>query len=369
MIEIKLAIIGLGNMGRKYAQDIISKKVSGIKLVAICARNPEQVNWIHQNIGTDTLIFPSAESLFESNTVDAVLISTPHSSHPSLAIQAFEKGLHVLIEKPAGIYTKEVKEMNNAAKKAGTVFGIMHNQRTNPLYLKLKNLITTGELGEIRRVNWIVTSLYRSQSYYDSDSWRGTWAGEGGGVLITQAYHQLDLLQWLCGMPTRVRAFMGFGKMHDIEVEDDVTAYLEYKNGATGVFIASTCDTPGTNRLEITGDGGKIVIEDNSFEFWKLRTPERKFNQEYTGGFGEPECFKCTVPIEAENTGRIGILQNWVEAIHKNTPLLAPGEEGILGLMLVNAMHLSAWTDHWVNLPINEDLFLKSLQEKINHLS
>ncbi len=366
MVEVvKIGIIGVGNMGRKHALNIKEGKVLGARLTAICDWDPEQLQWARDNIGADVQLFSSAEKMFDACVIDAVLIATPHYDHPSLAIQAFKEGLHVLIEKPAGVYTKQVREMNAVAAKTNRVFGIMYNQRTNPVYRKLKDLIDGGELGELRRSNWIITSWYRPQSYYDSGGWRATWGGEGGGVLLNQDPHQLDLWQWFCGMPKRVRAFMGFGKMHNIEVEDDVTAYVEYENGATGVFVTSTSDTPGTNRLEITGDRGKIVVEEDRLDFWRLRIPERQFNQEFTGGFGEPECWKCQVPIIGENTQHLGILQNWIDAILKETPLIAPGEEGILGLTLSNAMHLSAWTDDWVELPINEDLFYEKLQEKI----
>ena len=285
-----------------------------------------------------------------------------------MAMKAFEKGLHVLCEKPAGVYTKNVREMNEAAKKSSKVFSMMFNQRTNPMYQKVRELIQSGELGEIKRTNWIITDWYRTQSYYDSVAWRGTWAGEGGGVMINQSPHQLDLWQWITGMmPVRVRAFCGFGKYRDIEVEDDVTTYVEYENGATGLFVTSTGEAPGTNRFEIVGDQGKIVVEDEKITFWRLRQPESEFNLEYTGGFGKPECWKIDVPFIGEATQHIGIMNNWVDAIINGAELLAPGEEGINSLTISNAVYLSSWTDNWVELPIDEDLFYEKLQEKINN--
>jgi predicted dehydrogenase len=264
------------------------------------------------------------------------------------------------------VYTKQVRLMNEAAAASGKVFSMMYNQRTNPLYQKLRDLISSGELGEVRRTNWIITNWYRSQSYYDSGGWRATWAGEGGGVLINQDPHQLDLWQWTTGMmPKRVRAFCYFGKNRNIEVEDDVTAFVEYENGATGVFVTTTGEAPGTNRFEICGDRGKIVIEDGNLTFWRLRVPEPEFNRDFKGGFGQPECWKCEIPIEGQELGHNGIIQNWVNAIMTGAPLLAPGEEGIKGLMLSNAMLLSAWTDDWVNLPIDEELFYSHLQDRI----
>ncbi len=365
MDKVRIGIIGIGNMGSAHAKNLVKGEVSGGELTAICDINPDRSKWAQENLGDQVKRFDHVDVLLSSGEVDAIIVATPHYDHPALAIKGFENKLHVLVEKPAGVYTKQVREMNEKAQKSGKVFGMMFNQRTNPLYQKLRDLIQSGELGELRRTNWIITNWYRSQSYYNSGGWRATWAGEGGGVLLNQDPHQLDLWQWTCGMPKRVIAFMSFGKFHDIEVEDDVTAYVEYENGATGVFITTTADAPGTNRFEVTGDRGKIVIEDDKLTFWRLRTSERQFNKEYTGGFGQPECWKCEIPITGQNPQHIGILRNWVDAILKGTPLLASGEEGIRGLEISNAMHLSAWTGGWVDLPINEDLYYEKLQEKI----
>ncbi|NLU53354.1 MAG: Gfo/Idh/MocA family oxidoreductase [Clostridiaceae bacterium] len=365
MKEVRIGIIGIGNMGTSHARNLAKGQVPGGKLSAVCDINPERLHWARNELGEGIQLFDNSDAFFSSGSADAVIIATPHYDHPTLAIKAFEHGLHVLVEKPAGVYTKQVCLMNEAAVKSGKVFGIMYNQRTNPLYQKLKELIQSGELGELKRTNWIITNWYRSQSYYDSGGWRATWAGEGGGVLLNQDPHQLDLWQWTCGMPKRVMAFMSFGKYHDIEVEDDVTAYVEYENGATGVFITSTGEAPGTNRFEVTGDRGKIVIEDDKLTFWRLRESEREFNKRYKGGFGEPECWKCEIPITGEFTQHVGIMRNWVDAITKGSALLAPGIEGINGLHISNAMHLSAWTGSWVDIPVDEDLFYEKLQEKI----
>jgi len=367
MDKVRIGVVGIGNMGTAHVKHLSEGKVPNGVLTAVCDINPDRLKWVKENIGEHILTFDNAEAMFVSKEVDAVMIATPHYDHPPLAIKAFEHGLHVLIEKPAGVYTKQVREMNEVAEKSGKVFGIMYNQRTNPLYQKLKDIIDSGELGELRRTNWIITNWYRSQSYYDSGGWRATWAGEGGGTLLNQNPHQLDLWQWTCGMPKRVRAFCSFGKRRNIEVEDDVTAYVEYENGATGVYITSVSDTPGTNRFEITGDRGKIVIEDDKLTFWRLRVSESQFNKEYTGGFGEPECWKCEIPIVGTATQHVGIMINWVEAILKGAPLLAPGVEGIKGLQISNAMYLSTWLDDWVEIPFDEDLFYEKLQERIKN--
>lgn len=364
MREVKIGIIGIGNMGSSHAKSILEGKVENARLTAVSDIVPARLKWAENNLGTEVECFASPKKFYQLADVDAVLIATPHYNHPFLAVEAFKNDLHVLIEKPAGVYTKAVKKMNKAAASTDIVFGIMYNQRTRAIYQKLKDLIDSGELGEIKRTNWII-DWYRSQSYYNNGDWRATWEGEGGGVLLNQDPHQLDLWQWICGMPTRIRAFAENGKYHRIEVEDDVTAYVEYENGATGVFVTSTGIAPETNRLEITGNKGKIIVENNEIIFKRLRTPEREFNKKFKGGFGSPEYWECKIPVEGENLEHVGILNNWVDAILTGAELIAPGEEGIKGLTISNAMHLSAWTDDWVELPIDENLFKEKLDEKI----
>lgn len=364
--KVKIGIIGLGNMGSVHAKYLIEQEVKGAELTAVADIRLERLEKAAQTWGNQVKRYAAPLDMFHGGEIDAVIVCSPHYFHAEHAMEAFRQGLHVLIEKPAGVYTRQVREMNEVARKSGKVFGIMYNQRTNPVYAKLKELVSAGELGEIRRTNWIITNWYRSQSYYDSGGWRATWAGEGGGVLLNQDPHQLDLWQWTTGlMPTRIRAFCAFGKHRRIEVENEVTAYAEYDNGATGLFVTSTCESPGTNRFEVAGDRGKIVIEDDKLTFWRLRVPESEFNQTYTGGFGEPECWKVELPVSGGNMQHKGITQNWVDAILHHTPLIAPGDEGIKGVTLSNAMLLSTWTDHWVDLPLDEDLYYEMLQEKI----
>ena len=257
--------------------------------------------------------------------------------------------------------------MNKAAKASGKVFGIMYNQRANPLYQKLRGLIHSGELGEIKRTKLIVTDTYRSQSYYDSSKWRATWKGEGGGVLLNQALHQLDIWLWTIGdMPKRIRAVSSVGKYHDIEVEDEVTAYVEYENGATGVFITSTGEVPGTNRFEIVGDRGKIVVENEELTFYQLTPSEREFNKTYKGGFGKPEWKKIDIPVKSENANHAKIIQNWIDSISKGESLLAPGEDGVKALDIANAMYLSSWLNEIVELPVDPNDYFEKLQEKIS---
>ncbi|QJC50580.1 Gfo/Idh/MocA family oxidoreductase [Paenibacillus albicereus] len=363
----RIGVIGLGNMGSAHAGYLARGEVPGAVLAAVADCAEARLGWAREQLGEGVRTYGSAQELFDSGEVDAVLIATPHYAHPDEAQAAFRAGLHVLIEKPAGVYTKQVRQMNEAAAASGLVFAIMYNQRMNPLYRKMRELIADGELGELRRINWIITDWYRSQSYYDSGGWRATWAGEGGGVLMNQSPHNLDLFQWITGlMPSRIRAFCGFGKHRSIEVENDVTAYAEYENGATGVFIASTCDAPGTNRLEISGERGKLVAEDGKLTFWRLRESEPEFNRTYQGGFGAPEAWRIDIPLAAgDPQHHRAVTRGWVDAIRTGAPLAAPGEEGIRGLELCNAMLLSAWTDGWVELPVDEERYVKALQERI----
>ncbi len=365
MDDVRLAIVGYGGMGAHHARYIDAGEIPGATLVAVCDGDPERLRAAKKNHGEGIQVFESEDALFEAGVADAVLVATPHYFHPPVAIKAFEKGLHVLTEKPAGVHTRHVKQMNRAAEKSGKVFGIMFQSRTRAVYQKMKDLVDSGELGPITRTNWIITTWFRAQSYYDSGEWRATWAGEGGGVLINQCPHNLDIWHWVAGMPKRVRAFCAFGKYHDIEVEDDVTAYVEYENGATGLFVTTTGESPGTNRFEVSGDNGKLVLEGGSLTFWRTRVPVSKFNKEYKGGFGEPEVWKCEVPVRGKGGGHQGITRDFVRAIREGGELIAPGTEGLKGLEISNAMLLSAWTDSWVDIPVDEDRFCELLQEKV----
>lgn len=366
MSEVRVGIIGVGNMGRIHAADLDKGEVKNARLAAVCDINPRALEWAREHLSSDVQMFSNNDDFFTTSSIDAVMVVTPHFSHPELAIRAFDKGMHVLIEKPAGVGTKQVRAMNDAADRSGKVFSIMFCNRSFPIYQKVRDLINTNELGDLKRINWTVTDWYRSQSYYDSGEWRATWKGEGGGVLLNQAPHELDLWQWMFGLPTRVRAFCHYGRYHTIEVEDDVTAYMEYENGVTGVFITSTGEAPGTNRLEIAGDRGRIVVENNRISFERLRMTEREFNRTFRKGFGSPEAWRCEIPFESppQNKHKF-ITQDWINAITEGTSLLVDGRDGIRSLELSNAMHLSSWQDSWVTIPVDEDSFEMELNKRI----
>ena len=364
---VRVGIIGIGNMGTSHARNIFDKKVPGMQLTAVCDISEARRKFASEAFeGIE--VFDNAEAMLDSGLIDAVIVAVPHYDHPTYAIEAFKRNIHVMIEKPAGVYTKQVKEMNEAAKNSDVVYGIMYNQRTNPVYQKLRDMINRGELGHIKRITWIITDWYRPQAYHDSSTWRSTWKTEGGGALINQNPHQLDLWQWLFGMPDRIYAKASFGKYYNIEVEDDVMAFLEYDNGTTGEYITSTGEAPGTNRLEVACDMGKIVIEDNSIIFHRNVISEREYNKINKEIFKKPECWKCEIPADfSGGEQHVGILKNFTNAIEKGTELLARGEEGINGLTISNAIHLSAWTGKTVDVKnFNDEEFYSLLQDKIN---
>ena len=368
MSKVKLGVIGYGNMGSSHVSNLKSDRVKNMEVTAVCdisAEKRETVKAAYPEIA----VFEDAEELYKSGLCDTVLIAVPHYDHPRLAIRAFDYDLNVITEKPAGVYTRQVKEMNERAASSDKLFGIMYNQRTNPVYQKLREMIRRGDLGHLKRITWIITDWYRPQAYHDSSTWRSTWKDEGGGALINQNPHQLDLWQWMFGMPDRVYAKASFGKYYDIEVEDDVMAYFEYDNGTTGEYITSTGEAPGTNRLEIACDMGKVVIENNRLVFHRNVISEREHNRINKVPFAMPECWECNVPADfSGGPQHVGILRNFADALQNGTELLAKGEDGILGLTISNAIHLSAWTGETVDVKhFPDDRFYELLQEKIRN--
>ena len=375
MRRLKLGIIGVGNIGSKHYGHVLDGKCPDIEITAIADRREVRREWAlekyadakEKGYACDApAVFTEGDELIASGLCEAILIAVPHYSHPYFAIEAFKHGIHVMCEKPAGVYTLQVREMiAEADKHPELVFGMMFNQRTNPVYRKMHDIIASGELGQIRRTSWLITEWYRSQYYYDSGDWRATWSGEGGGVLLNQCPHQLDLWQWICGLPVKIHAKMKYGKWHDIEVEDDVSCWCEYANGATGTFITSTGDCPGTNRFEIVCDGGTLVCDKTSLKLYRLDPWEPEYSRTTQKVFGKPTVIEEIPELEGENTQHVGVLNAFADAILNGGKLVADGREGINGLMLSNAMHLSDWLNKEVELPIDEELYYNLLKEKI----
>lgn len=368
MNKVKMGIIGYGNMGRSHVKHLMEGAVPNMELAAVCDIDESKITLLKENY-PDVPTFTDVEEMYKSGLIDSVLIAIPHYDHAKYAIMGFDYGLNVLTEKPAGVYTKQVKEMNEAAAKSDKVFGIMYNQRTNPVYQRIKKLVEDGEFGHIKRITWIITDWYRPQAYHDSSTWRSTWKDEGGGALINQNPHQLDLWQWMFGMPDKIYSRVSYGKYYDIEVEDDVMAHFEYENGTTGQYITSTGEAPGTNRLEIACDMGRLIVEGrNTLIFDRNVVSEREHNKINTAPFAKPEVWKCEIPVEgAPGEQHVGIMKNFADAVLNGAKLLAPGEEGINGLTISNAIHLSSWTGETVDVKnFPDDKFYDILQDKIS---
>ena len=367
MEKVRFGIIGCGNMGTGHSRHFREGNVTNGVLTAVCDVNEKKFAGFKERFGDTIAYFNNAEDMFKSGLCDCVIICTPHYSHTDLAISALDHELNCIVEKPAGVYTLQVKEMLARAEKSDKILGIMFNQRTNPAFKTMKKMISEGKIGEIKRTNWIITDWYRTQYYYDTGAWRATWAGEGGGVLYNQSPHQLDLFQWIIGMqPSKVHAFCHYGKWHDIEVEDDVTCYVEYPNGATGVFITTTADAPGTNRFEVTGTLGTLIFESDKLYYKQLLKDERIHCKEATKGFETPEMLPTVeIELEGDNPQHLGILNNIANAILGLEPVYAPAKDGLAGVQLANAMHLSSWLGETVSLPINDELFYEELKKRI----
>jgi predicted dehydrogenase len=366
MEKVRIGVIGYGNMGTGHIGYLSKNEVDNAVLTALCDNNPQKLEKAKKDLGDGIKYFDDYKKLLAGGEVDLIIIAVPHYFHPVIGKAALNAGIHVLSEKPIGVYTKDVEEMNDAAGKSGLTYSIMFQQRTDPRHKKIKEMLDGGVLGNLKRMVWIVTNWYRPQSYYNSGGWRATWAGEGGGVLINQCPHNLDLWQWFFGMPERIRGFCAFGKYRDIEVEDDVTAYMEYKNGATGTLMTTTGETPGTNRLEVSGDNGKLIFEGGKILLYKNEIPESEFNKTYTGGFGGPKHERIEIEVTEKGGGEHKkITQNTVNNILFKEPLIAEAYEGLKSLTISNSIYLSTWTDSWTNLPIDKDLYLEELKKRI----
>jgi predicted dehydrogenase len=360
MNTVRLGIVGLGNIGKYHAGYLAQGQVSRAQLAAVCDAFAPLDRY--QPLPT----FQDPAPLFRSGCIDAAIISTPHYQHTTLGIAALEAGLHVMIEKPISAHKADAERLIAAAqRRPDRVFAGMFQLRTEPRYLKIQKLIRDGDLGEIVRLSWIITDWYRTEAYYASGGWRATWKGEGGGVLLNQCLHNLDVLAWLLGMPARVRGFCQLGRYHHIEVEDNVTAYLEYPNGATGVFVTSSGEAPGTNRLEIAGTRGKVVLENNRLTFTRNETDMIAFSQASKIGFARPEVWNVKVPFTDATAPHAIVMQNFVDAILDGAPLLAPGAEGLWSVELANVMLYSSLLGRPVELPMDSAAYEKTLQQLI----
>ncbi len=364
---VKIAVIGAGIMGTAHFHDIAT--LENTSLAAVC-----DVNRAAADKFADQMHVPAYydfKALLEREPLDAILISTPHYDHTPISIAALQKGIHVLVEKPIAVHVKDARKMiaaHETAKQSNPnlVFAAMFMQRTYGHWRKIKAMIDGGELGKLVRTTWLITDWFRTQSYYNNGGWRATWKGEGGGVLLNQCPHNLDLYQWFVGMPKRITGFASLGKYHRIEVEDEVTAYFEHENGMVGHFITTTAESPGTNRLEIVGENGKLVYENGKLTFF--RNQRSMFDQiaHAAGGFDKVEFVQEDVPFEpSSGPGHRTVIENFANAILQGEKLIAPAEEGINSVMLANTILMSSFEGRAVHLPLNENAYEQKLQALI----
>jgi predicted dehydrogenase len=359
--KVRIGIAGVGNMGSLHARNM--HKIKGAVLSAVCDIDRVLADNLAKEMSCRA--FYTAKEMIKSGEVDAIVVATPHFDHTTIGIEGLKSGLHVLVEKPISVHKADCKRLIAAHRNKKQVFGAMFNQRTDPHYIKVRNLIRAGELGAVTRVNWIITDWYRTEAYYKSGGWRATWRGEGGGVLMNQSPHNLDLLWWMTGMPRRVTANCYFGKWHNIEVEDEVTAFLEYPNGATGIFITGTGEAPGTNRLEICGQRGRVVVEHGAISFRRNTEEMTKFSKKTKVIWSGLETWDVTIPAQGSGGQHIEIMQNFVDAIRKGTVLMAPACEGIHSVELANAMIYSSIIGKPVDLPLSAAAYEKVLKKLI----
>ena len=362
MDKVRIAVVGLGNIGTLHLGNIENQPKIG--LTAVCDVVAEKADAVAEKYGVKA--YYDSDKLLADRVCDAVIVGTPHYFHTTIGIAALNSGHHVLVEKPISVHKADCERLI-AAHDAHPemVFAAMFNQRTDPYYIKIKELVSSGALGSFVRINWIITTWFRPQTYYDSGGWRATWEGEGGGVLLNQCPHNLDLLQWICGMPTVVYGFCGIGKRHSIEVEDEVTAYMEYPGGCTGLFITTTGEAPGTNRFEIAGDNGKLVYENNQITFVRNEVPAAEFLRTSPASFARPGNETETYTFEDHGGQHAEVLENFCNAIMSGVPLIAPAEEGQNSVELANAMLYSSLIGQAVELPLDGAAYEAKLKELI----
>jgi len=364
MKNVRLGIVGLGNIGKFHTGYLLENKISRCTLTAVSDAFAPSLEQFKSKPGLKT--FASVEEMIRSGTIDAIVIATPHFLHTTIGIDALKNGLHIMVEKPISAHKADAERLIATAQEhPKQVFGGMFQMRVEPRYQKIRKLIQSGELGDLVRINWIITDWFRTEAYYASGGWRATWKGEGGGVLLNQCLHQLDMLQWLCGMPARVRGFCQLGRFHNIEVEDNITTYLEWKNQATGVFISSTGEAPGTNRLELCGTRGRLVLENNKLSFTRNESDMIQFSRTSKSGFAKPDVWNVDLPLENASNPHAILMQNFVDAILDGTPLIAPGADGMGSVELANVLLYSSLINQTVELPMDSAAWEKKLNQLI----
>lgn len=364
---LRLGIVGIGKIATDYIGLIAEKNVQGVEITALCSRNAAHVREIAERFHLKSTVFSDYAAMLHSGQIEAVLICTPHGQHPAMARQAVEANIHVLVEKPVGIFADDVEEVVRMLKERPDVMcGVMYNRRASKAYRYIRDLVQSGSLGELIRASWIITNLYRTNAYYTSSPWRGSWQNEGGGLLMTQASHQLDLMQWICGMPVSVTAHCAtVGR--PIQVENDAALFFSYPNGASGQFIASAHECPGINRLEICGTKGTVSITDDRFvKVWSLLEDERSFSEHCCDPFEKvPSTMQNLTFEDTDNKAQqAATIQNFVNAVYGGEKICCSLEDGLKSLEIIHGAYLSNWLNRAIKLPADELYFRDNLMRK-----
>lgn len=364
---VRAAVIGTGTMGRKYAQMIAAGHVPSMCLAAVVCRSQEAQAWARKTLPDTVQVWDSADALYTAaDSFDAVLVVTPHKSHPQLVQQAFAQGKHVLCDKPSAGSIGPALEMNEAAQASGLVYGMMFHQRMYRKYCRLRELLQSGELGQVQRVMLENSRYFRTWQYHASSGWRSSWDGEGGGALLNQGQHLLDIWQWLFGMPESVYAMIPYGKYNNFLVDDEATLLMEYPNRQTAVLILSTGEGAYTERLEVVGSKGTALLEDDLLTVRRFAPDTETYRR--TASCTERQQLQQTVTQEhfgPQEEPYPAMLQNFAQAVLEGTPLAAPGTEGVRALELTDAAYLSAWQGRKVTLPLDAELFERELAAHI----
>ena len=357
MNQVRMGIIGLGGMGQQHVRFV--RELPEAELTAVSDIDEKITKEISEKYKVPG--FVDYKELLESGLVDAVLVATPHYFHPPIGISAMERGIHCLSEKPIAVSVKEGERLVEASRKNNVVFGVMHQYRTLPEIRLARKIVESGKLGEIRRT-CSVNLWYRSQAYYETASWRGTWSGEGGGVLINQAPHSIDLFLLLGGLPSTVTAKTRT-RLHDIEVEDEVSALLEYPNGAWGYYYITVNEpSPYSTFIEISGDSGKLVYQDNSLKLYSFHPSIPEFTFSTQDMWASPQIGEEKLDLPSCETGHKEIIRNFCRAILYGEELIAPGAEGLWTVEFIDALILSGKKDKPVNIPVNREEYEELLE-------
>jgi predicted dehydrogenase len=366
--KISIGLVGLGNIGATHAK--ILKEMNNVHIAGVCDLVQEKADTYAKELNTQS--YYNYKDLLEHSGLDAIIIAVPHYDHPTVALDAFARGVHVMCEKPIAVHLKDAQRMIDAYEDARKLhpdleFAIMFQERTLPFYRKVKSIVESGQLGKLTRATWIHTAWFRSQAYYNSGDWRATWAGEGGGILTNQCPHTLDMYQWLFGVPANITGHAHIGKYHDIEVEDEVTAYFEHNNGMIGHLIVTTAELPGTNRMEIIGENGKLVLEDGKLVLHKNPISMLQYSNETDQRFSKMEVERVEIDVDVNAaSGHKVVTNKFVERLLNGTgELIAHGVEGVGALTLANGIMLSSFQRQTVEVPIDADAFEAKLKELI----